>query len=147
MSRADAIARAHAAFDSGRFLADLKRRVAFPGTSQEPARAAALRAYLDDEIVPALAPLGFTCRVLDNPPGPPVRVAERIENQYFVTVLVYGHGDTIAGQDALWRSGLEPWRVVVEGERIYGRGTADNKGQHSVNIAALAAVLQERGAL
>ena len=62
-------------------------------------------------------------------------------------MLVYGHGDTIAGQDELWRAGLEPWRVVVEGERIYGRGTADNKGQHSVNIAALAAVLEERGAL
>ena len=128
-------------------LADLGRRVAVPSTSQEPERAGALRAYLDDEMVPALTPLGFTCRVLDNPHGPPALVAERIEDPAFVTVLVYGHGDTIAGQDALWRAGLEPWRVVVEGERIYGRGTADNKGQHSVNIAALAAVLQERGAL
>ena len=52
-----------------------------------------------------------------------------------------------AGMDDLWRQGLSPWQVVVEGERIYGRGTADNKGQHSVNIAALAAVLAERGAL
>ncbi len=60
--------------------------------------------------------------------------AERIENPAFVTVLVYGHGDTIRGLDDLWRPGLTPWRVVVEGERIYGRGTADNKGQHSVNI-------------
>src|ERR1700720_1532874 len=147
MSRAGAIARAAAYFDDGGFLADLKRRVAFPSTSQEPARAAALRAYLDDEIAPTLPLLGFPCRVLDNPHGPPALVAERIENPDFVTVLVYGHGDTIAGQDALWRAGLEPWRVVVEGERIYGRGTADNKGQHSVNIAALAAVLEERGAL
>src|ERR1700693_2333007 len=147
MSRAGAIARAAAYFDDGGFLADLKRRVAFPSTSQEPARAAALRAYLDDEIAPALTPLGFTCRVLDNPRGPPALVAERLENPAFVTVLVYGHGDTIAGQDALWRPGLTPWQIVVEGERIYGRGTADNKGQHSVNIAALAAVLEERGAL
>src|SRR6202171_1496746 len=147
MSRTGAIARAHAYFDNGGFLADLSRRIAFPSTSQEAARAGALRAYLDDEIVPTLTPLGFTCRILGNPHGPPALVAERIENPHFVTVLVYGHGDTIAGQDALWRSGLEPWRVVVEGERIYGRGTADNKGQHSVNIAALAAVLEERGAL
>ncbi len=147
MSRAGAIARAQAYFDDGGFVADLGRRVAFPSTSQEPERAGALRAYLDDEIVPALTRLGFTCRILDNPHGPPALVAERIENPDFVTVLVYGHGDTIAGQDALWRAGLEPWRIVVEGERIYGRGTADNKGQHSVNIAALAAVLEERGAL
>ncbi len=31
--------------------------------------------------------------------------------------------------------------------RWYGRGTADNKGQHSVNLGALEAVLAVRGAL
>ena len=46
-----------------------------------------------------------------------------------------------------WRDGLEPWKVVVDGDRIYGRGTADNKGQHTINIAALGAVLQTRGSL
>ncbi|MGA8611963.1 MAG: M20 family metallopeptidase [Xanthobacteraceae bacterium] len=147
MSRPNAIARVHAYFDDGRFLADLTRRVAIPSSSQEPERANALRSYLVDEMVPTLAPLGFSCRVLDNPLGPPVLVAERMENPDFVTALVYGLGDTIRGFDDLWRPGLTPWRVVVEGERIYGRGTADNKGQHSVNIGALAAVLAERGAL
>ena len=147
MSRANAIARAHAYFDDGGFLADLSRRVAIPSSSQEPERATALQSYLSDEIVPALARLGFTCRVLDNAQGPPVMVAERIENPAFVTVLVYGHGDTIRGLDELWRPGLSPWKVVVERERIYGRGTADNKGQHSVNIGGLAAVLAERGGL
>src|SRR3984957_9424368 len=147
MSRANAITRAHAYFDDGGFLADLTRRVAIPSSSQEPERANALRSYLVDEIVPTLAPLGFTCRVLDNPLGPSVLVAERMENPDFVTALMCGYGDTIRGFDDLWRSGLKPWQVVVEGERIYGRGTADNKGQHSVNIGALAAVLAERGGL
>lgn len=147
MSRVGAISRAQAYFDDGGFLADLARRVAIPSSSQEPERAGALRAYLTDEIVPTLTRLGFTCRVLDNPSGPPVLAAERIENPASITVLVYGHGDTIRGLDDQWRSGLSPWRVTVEGERIYGRGTADNKGQHSVNIAALDAVLAERGAL
>jgi acetylornithine deacetylase/succinyl-diaminopimelate desuccinylase-like protein len=147
MSRAAAIARAQAGFDDGSFVADLARRVAIPSSSQEPERAGALRSYLADEIRPVLTRLGFTCRVLDNPRGPPVLIAERIENPSFVTVLVYGHGDTIAGMDGQWRKGLAPWQVVVEGERFYGRGTADNKGQHSVNIAALAAVLATRGAL
>jgi len=36
---------------------------------------------------------------------------------------------------------------VTEGDRIYGRGTADNKGQHTINIAALASVIDERGSL
>jgi acetylornithine deacetylase/succinyl-diaminopimelate desuccinylase-like protein len=147
MSRTNAIARAHAYFDGGDFLADLARRVAIPSSSQEPERADALRAYLTDEMAPTLNRLGFVCRILDNPRGPPVLAAERIENPAFVTALVYGHGDTIRGLDDLWRHGLTPWTIVVEGERVYGRGTADNKGQHSVNLGALAAVLAERGAL
>ena len=64
MSRAAAIARAHSYFDSGEFLVDLRRRVAIPSTSQEPERAAALRDYLDDEMAPSLASLGFTSRIL-----------------------------------------------------------------------------------
>jgi acetylornithine deacetylase/succinyl-diaminopimelate desuccinylase-like protein len=147
MSRAAAISRAHAYFDDGGFLADLRRRVAIPSSSQEPERAAALRAYLTDEMVPSLSRLKFNCRVLENPFGPPILAAERIEDPARVTALIYGHGDTIRGLDDLWRPGLSPWRITVEGERIYGRGTADNKGQHSVNIGAIAAVLAERGAL
>lgn len=146
MSRAAAIARAHAHFDDGRFLDDLRRRIAIPSTSQEPERVDALMAYLRDEMAPTLAPLGFKSRILDNPngDGPPFLVAERIENAAFITVLIYGHGDTIRGFDDLWRAGLSPWTMTREGERIYGRGAADNKGQHSINIAALAMVLAER---
>jgi len=147
MSRAAAIARAHTYFDSGEFLVDLRRGVAMPSTSQEPERAPALRRYLEDEMVPSLAPLGFTSRILDNPSGPPFLVAERKEEDAAFTVLIYGHGDTVRGLDDLWRAGLSPWVLTIEGERLYGRGTADNKGQHSVNIAALAVVLAERGRL
>jgi len=147
MSRADAIARAHAYFDEGRFLADLSRRVAIPSSSQEPGRDSVLGGYLSEEIAPTLARLGFACRILDNPLGPPVLAAERIENASFLTALLYGHGDTVRGLDDLWRDGLTPWQTVVEGERIYGRGTADNKGQHTINMAGIEAVLAERGAL
>jgi acetylornithine deacetylase/succinyl-diaminopimelate desuccinylase-like protein len=147
-TRAAAIARAHAHFDDGSFVDDLRRRVAIPSSSQEPERATALTAYLH-EVVAALGPLGFASHVLDNPlgAGPPFLVAERIENPEFVTVLIYGHGDTISGLDDLWRDGLSPWLLTVEGARLYGRGSADNKGQHSINIAALAAVQAERGRL
>jgi acetylornithine deacetylase/succinyl-diaminopimelate desuccinylase-like protein len=147
MDRANAVARAHAYFDGGGFLTDLARRVAIPSSSQEPERADALRSYLVDEIAPTLGKLGFASRIVDNPGGPPVLVAERTENPSLLTVLLYGHGDTVRGLDDLWRSGLSPWKITVEGERIYGRGTADNKGQHGVNIGALAAVLAERGRL
>src|ERR1700709_536821 len=44
-----------------------------------------------------------------------------------------------------WRNNLEPWQTTTKGERVYGRGTADNKGQHSINMSALRAVRETRG--
>ena len=147
--RTAAVARAHAYFDSGGFVADLRRRVAIPSASQEPERSESLRDYLRDEMTASLTPLGFSPTLLENPlgKGPPFLVATRTEDADFVSVLVYGHGDTIRGLDDLWRPGLSPWLLTIEGDRLYGRGTADNKGQHSINIGALAAVLAERGRL
>src|SRR5262249_55630447 len=139
MSRAAATARAHSYFDRGGFVVDLGGRVAIPSTSQEPDRAPALRRYLDDEMVPSLAPLGFTSRVLDNPSGPPFLVAKRMEDGAAVTVLIYGHGDTVRGLDDLWRGGPLPPGVAGGGPPLYGRGPPANKGKHSGNIRALAA--------
>jgi len=148
-SRAAAVARAAAYFDEGGFVRDLARRVAIPSTSQDSDRADALRAYLDDEMSPTLAALGYDCATFDNPEAGygPILIAERIEDAALPTVLTYGHGDTVRGLEDLWRDGLDPWTLKQEGDRLYGRGTADNKGQHSVNIGALAAVIETRGAL
>lgn len=149
MSRDAAIIRAERYFDSGAFQIDLSRRVAIPSTSQDPSHADDLRDYLDKELRVSLEALGFTCTVLDNsvPDAGPFLMAERIEDPALLTLLTYGHGDTVRGQDEAWRDGLAPWNLVREGDRFYGRGTADNKGQHSINLAALAAVLAERGRL
>ena len=146
MSRTHAIARTLASFDDGRFQRTLARRVAFRTESQDAASGPILQAYLDDEIAPQLAALGFACRVVENPiPGKsPFLLAERIEPDAAFTLLTYGHGDVVRGHDAQWRAGLNPWEVVVEGNRWYGRGTADNKGQHTINLSALEQVLAVR---
>jgi acetylornithine deacetylase/succinyl-diaminopimelate desuccinylase-like protein len=147
VTRDSAIQAAADLYDSGTFLGDLRRRVAFRTESQEPESTPLLRAYLTDEITPALNELGFTCRVVENPVARagPFLVAHREEDPARPTVLTYGHGDVVRGYDAQWREGLSPWRVSVDGDHWYGRGTADNKGQHSVNLAALKAVLDARG--
>lgn len=44
-----------------------------------------------------------------------------------------------------WRDALDPWRATPVNGKIYGRGTADNKGQHSINLSALRAVREARG--
>ncbi|KAG1386884.1 hypothetical protein G6F59_016648 [Rhizopus arrhizus] len=57
---------------------------------------------------------------------------------------MYGHGDVVRGTAAKWEGGRDPWRLQVEGDRWYGRGTADNKGQHSINLEALRQVIAAR---
>ena len=117
MSRDRAIAHAEKYFDEGGFFADLARRVAIPTESQNPERAADLRRYLAGEMQPSFERLGFRCRIFDNPVGKygPFLVAERIEDPALVTVLSYGHGDVIRGQDASWQAGLNPWVAEARG--------------------------------
>lgn len=146
MTRDHAIDRATGAFDSGAFAKDLARRVAMPTESQNPDRAGTLIDYLDAEIAPTLEALGFTCHTLAHGQWP-FLVAERIEDAGLPTVLGYGHGDVIRGLDDGWADGLAPWRLTERDGRWYGRGVADNKGQHSITIAALQAVLETRGRL
>ncbi len=148
MSRETAIANAERYFDEGGYKADLSRRVAMKTESQNPDRGPELAEYLTGEMVPTLEKLGFTCRILHHPRAKgPFLIAERIEDPKATTVFGYGHGDVIRGLEPQWREGLSPWSLKEDGERWYGRGTADNKGQHSINIGALAAVLKARGKL
>ena len=146
-TRADALATAAHEFDSGAFQRTLARRVAHATESQNPERAAALHAYLSDEMAPALSALGVRSQVYDNPlPGKqPLLIGRCVEDPALPTVLVYGHGDVVRGLEGRWRDGLDPWTLQPQGERWYGRGTADNKGQHSINLAALNAVRAARG--
>ncbi|MBY3130264.1 M20 family metallopeptidase [Rhizobium laguerreae] len=146
MTRDAAIARAEAYFDSGSFRTDLTRRVGMPTESQNPDRRQVLFDYIETEIRPAFEALGFTCRTLTET-GWPFLFAERIEDHERPTVLGYGHGDVIRGLDDAWDDGLSPWRMTERDGRWYGRGVADNKGQHTVNIGAIQAVLETRGKL
>ncbi len=149
MSRDDAIATAEAYFDQNRFHDELALLVSFETESQNPDQKPELRRYLSDAMAPRLRAMGCDCVILDNPDprGGPLLIATRIEDPGLETVLVYGHGDVIRAQTDQWRAGLHPFQLVEEGDRLYGRGTADNKGQHLINIAALEAVLAERGSL
>ena len=67
----------------------------------------------------------------------PFLFAQRIEDSALPTVFGYGHGDVIRGLEPEWKEGLSPWTLTERDGRWYGRGIADNKGQHSVNIEAL----------
>ncbi len=147
MTEQQAIQQAMRYFDSGEFQRLLARRVACATESQRADRDGELNHYLQQEIAPQLAALGFTLHLIDNPAAenPPFLVATRIEEETLPTLLLYGHGDVVFGDDENWRDGLTPWQLTEEGDRWYGRGSADNKGQHCVNLAALEQVHQARG--
>src|SRR6476469_5019764 len=145
-TRAEAIARARQQLHSGEFLAELDRRVAYQTESQNPEQRDALRAYLVDELTPAFAQLDFSTRLIESPSGKnPYLLADYRESSAVPTVLMYGHGDVVDGMAGEWRDNLDPWRTTTSGNRVYGRGTADNKGQHSINLSALRAVREARG--
>jgi acetylornithine deacetylase/succinyl-diaminopimelate desuccinylase-like protein len=145
MTRADAIDRAHQHLHCGAFLAELDRRIAYRTESQNPERRDALRAYLEEELQPAFSQLDFSTRLVESPTGKgPYLVAEYRESSSAPTVLMYGHGDVVDGMAGEWRDNLDPWRTTMSGNRVYGRGTADNKGQHSINLSALRAVREAR---
>ena len=147
MSQAIARAQAEAQFDSGQFFDQLAQRVACRTESQNPACGAELLAYLDEQMAPALQALGFDCTVHANPVAgaPPLLTAQRLEDLALPTVLFYGHGDVVRGHEGQWAEGRDPWTLTDAGSRWYGRGSADNKAQHSINLGALAAVLAARG--
>ena len=136
-------------FDSGQFQSDLAGLVAIPSESQNPARSADIQAYLDLCIIPMLSEMGFTCSILPNPKpeAGPFLLAERVEDTRLATILTYGHGDVVRGQEDQWRDGLSPFKLVAEDDRLYGRGSADNKGQHLINLKALASLLEVQGHL
>lgn len=149
MTRDAAIAAATGLLDDGTLLDCLARRVAFPTASQDPESGPHLHAYLEREIAPDLERMGFTCAIHPNPDprGGPFLIGRRIEDPALPTLLTYGHGDTVLGLDAGWEAGLSPWVLTRRGERLYGRGIVDNKGQHTANLAALDAVRRIRGRL
>jgi acetylornithine deacetylase/succinyl-diaminopimelate desuccinylase-like protein len=147
LTRLQTLERAASYFDSGGFRAELARRIAYRTESQEPERGAQLRGYLADELLPSVERLGFVGRLVDNPVSGcgPFLLARRREADGLPTILMYGHGDVVRGYDAQWRKPRDPWSITIEGDRWYGRGTADNKGQHTINLAALAQVMAARG--
>jgi len=84
----------------------------------------------------AVAPTGGWPLVLGHRAGPPGAP----------TVLVYGHYD-VQPPDPLdaWTS--PPFEPEVRDGRLYGRGGADNKGQHLAQLLAVESLLATRGEL
>lgn len=136
-------------FDSGDFLAGLNQLIAVQTECQDPEKMPLLHDYIGSVIPIIIEPMGFSWEVFENPvkDSPPFMIAERFEDANLTTVLIYGHGDVVFGMEGKWQNDMNPWQVTEDGDRWYGRGTADNKGQHWIALSALSCLLKSQGKL
>lgn len=84
---------------------------------------------------------GLTVEVVRLPNRTPVIWME-IPGSGNQTVLLYGHLDKQPEMTG-WRKGLSPWEPVREGDKLYGRGGADDGYSSFASLAALR-LLQEQ---
>jgi cysteinylglycine-S-conjugate dipeptidase len=118
--------------------ADLEALVRIPSVSADPA--------LKDEVrrsAEATAELfraeGLDVAILSSGEGAPAVVAKRPAPPGAPTVLLYAHHDVQpVGDRALWDS--EPFEPTERGDRLYGRGAADDKAGIAAHLAAIRAL-------
>ena len=133
-------------FTDGKFFDKLSSLVNIVTDSKNAVSVEDLTSYYTDGLSDILTELGLQTEIIDNPikGGPPFLIGKRIESSELKTILLYGHGDTVPLQEGQWFEDIIPNELKVIGDKIYGRGVADNKGQHLINLLALLSVLKIR---
>ena len=85
--------------------------------------------------------LGLKTKILESPTKPAIYAELRSKREDAPTVLFYGHYDVQPPEPLeLWHT--EPFQPTVKDGRLYGRGTADNKGQFMAHVMAVRAFLE-----
>ncbi|MGJ8640660.1 MAG: M20/M25/M40 family metallo-hydrolase [Opitutaceae bacterium] len=121
-------------------LEALKDYIRCQSVSTDPAYADGMVAARD-YATGLLEQLGFEVAVVETELHP-VLLAERHGDPSWPHVVIYGHYDVQpADPFELWTS--DAFEPTVRDGRIYGRGTADNKGPTIVHMTALSRVLAE----
>ncbi|MDX6551729.1 MAG: hypothetical protein QOH74_217 [Gaiellales bacterium] len=126
-------------------LESYKAFVRIPSISALPEHAADCRRAAE-WIAADLERIGMEHVEVADTGGSPVVYADWLHAPGAPTVLVYCHYDVQPVDPLeLWTS--PPFEPVVEGDRILGRGVADDKGQLHLHLRATEALLATRGGL
>jgi acetylornithine deacetylase/succinyl-diaminopimelate desuccinylase-like protein len=117
--------------------ADLEALVAIPSISADPERAGDLRRSAEAVSALLIAAGCPAVEVVDAGGGPAV-IGRYPAPPGMPTVCLYAHHDVQpTGDDGLWTS--PPFAATQRGDRLYGRGSSDDKGGFAVHLAALRA--------
>ncbi|KWW99326.1 Peptidase M20 [Carbonactinospora thermoautotrophica] len=138
----DSVVRAYIAEHSSQFFADLKEWLRIPSISGQPERHPDVRRSAE-WLAAKLRETGFpTVEVWETAGLPAVFAEWPSGDPNAPTVVVYGHHDVQPVDPVeLWES--DPFEPVERGERLVGRGAADDKGQvffHTLGVRAHLAV-------
>lgn len=126
------------------YLEELKRWVAIPSISADPAHVQDVRRCCD-ALVERMNAIGLRARTLPTD-GNPIAYGEWNGAPGGATAIVYGHYDVQPVDPIdLWKS--PPFEAQVRDGKIFGRGTVDDKGQVLMHLAAIEAHLRVRGKL
>ncbi|MBL7812327.1 MAG: dipeptidase [Bacteroidetes bacterium] len=123
-----------------RFLQELFELLRIPSISADPKFAGDTRRCAE-AVADALRAAGADNVVLEETAGNPIVYGEKIIDPALPTVLVYGHYDVQPSvPDELWDS--PPFEPTIRNEKIYARGSCDDKGQMFMHVKALETMLQ-----
>ena len=116
------------------FLAELFELLRIPSISADSTKKGdVLKAaqFVREKLLAAGADSAELCETAGNP----IVYGEKIVNAALPTILVYGHYDVQPADPLeLWKT--PPFEPVVRNEKIYARGSADDKGQFYMHIKA-----------
>lgn len=122
-------------------IAALKEYIRFPSVSADPAYHEGMHGARD-HVCHLLKEAGMEVEVVRTPLHP-IILGRRAGDPSWPHVIIYGHYDVQPPDPVkLWTS--PPFEPMVRGDRLYGRGAADNKGPLIVHLAAVSQLLAER---
>jgi len=128
--------------NKARFEENLIELVKIPSVSTDPEQKWAMQ-QAAEHLVRHLLSIGFKQAEIFPTEGHPVVVAQTKPDQKKLPILlVYGHYDVQPPDPLdLWKS--KPFEPTRRGDRLYGRGASDMKGQICASLAAIESVFSQ----
>ncbi|MDQ1085948.1 MULTISPECIES: dipeptidase [unclassified Siphonobacter] len=125
--------------NKGRFLDELLDLLRIPSVSADSKFKGDVRKAAEF-VRESLEKAGADVAEIHETKGHPIVYGEKIVDASKPTVLVYGHYDVQpADPYELWTS--PPFEPVIKDEKIYARGSADDKGQFFMHVKAFEAMM------
>ena len=127
------------------YLEELVEFLRIPSISTDPEQTSSME-QAADFVSRQLRASGLSNVQIIPTPGHPVVFGERIEHPDRPTVLVYGHYDVQPVDPIdLWTTG--PFEPDIRDNRLFARGSADDKGQVFIHFKSVQAFVETHGTL